>query len=101
MKTLLGIILAISAMASPAWSACGSQGVFVFSAQWCPACRATERFLSNYGIKYTRLETTANPQVQQFMVRTFGTKAIPVIVVDSDYLLGYDTKWLRDALCIG
>jgi glutaredoxin len=99
-KKLLLVIAALTMIATPVHANCGIRGVFVFSAYWCPACRATEQFLASYRVSYQRLEVTGNQQVQQFMREHFGTTAIPVVVVDGNHVLGYDAVWLREALCL-
>ncbi len=100
MKLMLVVIALLVASLGSAQAQCGGQGVYVFGAYWCPACRAVERYLNNYNIDHYKFEVTDNPQVQQFMRDRFGGTTIPVIVVDGDYRLGYDAEWLHDALCI-
>lgn len=100
MKTPLLVAALLLALAGPSHAQCGSRGVFVFSAHWCPACRATEHFLTRNGIEHHRFEITDNRQVQEFMRAHFGTTAIPVTVIDESYRVGYDVEWLQDALCI-
>jgi glutaredoxin len=101
MRLLLLVIAVLTmVLGGPANAQCGSQGVFVFGADWCPACRATEKFLAGNGVNYQRLEVTNNLPVQQFMREHFGSTAIPVVVIDGNVRLGYDPNWLRDALCI-
>jgi glutaredoxin len=100
MKMLLLVIAMLAAIVGPAHAQCGSNGVYVFGAYWCPACRTTEQFLTNYGIGHQRFEVTDNQQVQQFMREHFGGTTIPVVVVDGSFRLGYDAAWLQDVLCI-
>jgi glutaredoxin len=99
-QTSLLVAALLLALAGPSHAQCGSRGVFVFSAHWCPACRATEQFLARNGIQHRRFEITDNREVQQFMRENFGTTSIPVIVIDGSYQLGYDVQWLQGALCM-
>jgi glutaredoxin len=100
MKKALLVAAILTPLASPAHALCGDQGVFVFGAYWCPSCRAMETFLANYGIEHQRFEVTNNQEVQQFMHQNFGGTAIPVIIVDGNYKVGYDAQWLQGALCL-
>ena len=100
MKFLYLLTASLMAIAAPAHAQCGGQGIILFSAHWCPACRATEQFLANYDIEYIRYEVSGNQQVQQFMREQYGTIAIPVIVVDGIPKVGYSAAWLREALCL-
>jgi glutaredoxin len=100
MKVLLLVVALLAAIVSPARAQCGGTGVYLFSAHWCPACRQTERLLARFGVKHLRFEVTDNQEVQQFMREHFGATAIPVVVVDGNYRLGYDVAWLQDSLCL-
>jgi glutaredoxin len=100
MRLLLAAIALLAADLGSAHAECGNRGVFVFGANWCPACRAVERYLDNYGIEHHRFDVTGNHDVQQFMRERFGGTTIPVIVVDNQYRVGYDVEWLQQALCV-
>jgi glutaredoxin len=100
MKMLMMVIAALATFLGSANAECGSEGVYVFGAYWCPACRNMEQYLANYGISHQRLEVTDNQPVLQFMRDQFGTTTIPIIVVDGSYRIGYDPTWLQNALCI-
>ena len=99
MKSWL-MAVAVVAWVSPANAQCGSRGVYIFGAYWCPACRAVEGFLGNNNISYERIEVTGKPDVHRFMQAKFGTNSIPVVVIDHDYVVGFDIAWIRNALCI-
>ena len=94
------IAVTVAALISPANAQCGGRGVYIFGAHWCPACRAAEMLFANNNISYERIEVTGKPEVQRFMLEKFGTNSIPVVVIDSDYIIGYDANWIRNALCI-
>lgn len=100
MKTMLVALALLTGGFGRAHAQCGADGVFVFGAEWCPACRALERHLNAYDVAYHKFEVTNNRQVQQFMRERFGGTAIPVVVVDGDYRFGYDAGWLEQALCL-
>jgi glutaredoxin len=102
-RVALAVLLAMAALAGSGNSAearCGSQGVYVFSAHWCPACKSAEQFLRNNGVPYRRIETTGNRAAQNFMLQHFNTTAVPVIVVDGYAKVGYNADWLQSRLCL-
>jgi glutaredoxin len=99
MKLPLMVIALLAGSLGSARAECGNEGVYVFGAYWCPACRAVERYLDRYNIEHHRFEVTDNHQVQEFMRARFGGTTIPVVVVDSDYRIGFDVTWLQGALC--
>lgn len=97
--SLLGALL-VALMTSRALASCGSDGIVIFGAYWCPACKLSEDFLDRRGISYDFIETTGRPDVQQLMNEHFGTTEIPIIIVDQHYKVGYDPNWLRSSLCL-
>ena len=84
----------------PAHAQCGKHRVQIYSAHWCSICRTTEQFLASQKIKYQRVEVIGNRQVQKFMRKEFGMIAVPVVVIDGRHRFGYDSGWIRNALCI-
>jgi glutaredoxin len=87
-------------LSSRANALCGDEGIVIFGAYWCPACKLAENFLSRRGIPYDFIETTGRYGVQSLMAERFGTTAIPVVIVDQDYKIGYDPIWLKRSLCL-
>ncbi len=90
---------AILAAPSAAEARCGS-AVTLYAAYWCPYCKKTERFFSDHGVRYERVEISDNPLAQRAMRTRFGTTAVPVVVVDGKHVVGFDERWLRRALCL-
>jgi glutaredoxin len=100
MKQFIFAMAALATIIDPAHASCGSGGVFLFKAYWCPVCRVVEQFFASYGVTYRQIEVTDNAPAQEFMREHFGSTAIPVVVVDGNVNVGYNAEWLKDALCI-
>jgi glutaredoxin len=100
MKPLLLSLALLLAAVNPTAAQCGRQSIFLFSASWCTACKEVEKLLTRHRIGYQRLEVTGKNQVQSFMRENFGTLAVPVVIVDGEFYVGYNAIWLRDRLCL-
>ena len=101
--SILGLAAAIGlAILTPtnAFAACGGGGVYVFETSWCPYCLKVKQMLSRNGISYKTINITNNYRARAFMVEKFNTTAVPVTVVDDDYVLGFNEGRLRQLLCL-
>jgi len=99
---VLGIASAMAAAGLPqtANATCGTKGVYVFSAYWCPHCKHVQAMLARHGIAYQTIETTGNTRARALMAQHFNTIAIPVTVVDDSYVIGLNEVRLKQLLCI-
>jgi glutaredoxin len=99
----LGIVTAITVLGlgpTRAGAACGSQGVYVFDAHWCPSCKQVKQMLARYNIRYQSIDTTSNPRARAFMAKHFNTTMIPVTVIDDSFVIGFNHPRLRELLCL-
>jgi glutaredoxin 3 len=97
---LLAGLASIFLSAAPAEARCGSKGVVLYDAYWCPYCKQVKDLFARHGVRYRRIETTRNQQAQAEMMRRFGTVTVPVIVVDGTAVIGFDESRLRQLLCL-
>ena len=63
--------------------------VKVYSAKWCPDCRAAKRFLETHGIAYTEVDLDADHAASDEVVRHVGKRAIPQLVIDGEWFQPY------------
>ena len=99
-RFLIAAVLALLVTAEASAQQCGRQGVFVFGADWCAPCHAVAHFLDVNHVPYKQIDVTNNERVAQFMKAKFGGGTIPVVVVDSNYHVGFNPTWMRNALCL-
>lgn len=71
----------------------------VYSASWCPACRAAKRWLDQNGYQYTDYDIDHDAAARG-RLRTLNPRgSIPVIVVDRDRtFVGFDPNALENAI---
>jgi len=63
--------------------------VTLYSAPWCPDCRAARRFLDQHRIAYTDINIEASPEAAQEVIRQTGKRAIPQFVIDGEWVQPY------------
>jgi mycoredoxin len=63
--------------------------VTVYSAIWCPDCRAAKRFLDEHKIPYTNIDIENTPGAAEEVIRRTGKRAIPQFVIDGEWVQPY------------
>ncbi len=66
-----------------------SMQLIVYSAWWCPDCRAAKAFLKKHNIPYTEIDIETTPGAAQEVVRHAGKRAIPQFVIDGRWVQPY------------
>jgi mycoredoxin len=74
--------------------------VTVYSAFWCPDCRAAKRFLDQHKIPYTDIDIETTPGAAEEVIRRTGKRAIPQFVIDGEWVQPYraDEGFLYDEM---
>ncbi|PKG32583.1 Uxx-star family glutaredoxin-like (seleno)protein [Methanoregula sp.] len=70
--------------------------VTVYSTRNCPYCRMAKAFLDKYGVPYESIDVGADPGQAQKMIEISGQRGVPVIVVDSEVIVGFDAGRLTE-----
>ena len=63
--------------------------LLVYSAFWCPDCRAAKRFLEKNNIPYTEIDIEKTPGAAEEVIRNTGKRAIPQFVIDGKWVQPY------------
>ena len=63
--------------------------VTVYSAPWCPDCRAAKRFLTQHNIPFTDIDIESTPGAADEVVKRTGKRAIPQFVIDGEWVQPY------------
>ena len=69
--------------------------VTVYSTKNCPYCRMAKAFLDKQGVAYTAIDVGADAVAAQKMIDLSGQRGVPVITVDDDVIVGYDSERLN------
>jgi len=63
--------------------------LILYSAWWCPDCRAAKQFLDKHRIPYTEIDIETTPGAAQEVVRRTGKRAVPQFVIDGRWMQPY------------
>ncbi|MFH8080485.1 MAG: glutaredoxin family protein [Candidatus Aenigmatarchaeota archaeon] len=74
--------------------------VVLYSAEWCPWCQMTKKFLKEHNIKFREVNVDKDPEGAMEMIEKTGQMGVPVTIVDGKVIIGYDVKKLKEALNI-
>ncbi|MCS7134902.1 MAG: glutaredoxin family protein [Candidatus Aenigmarchaeota archaeon] len=72
--------------------------VILYSAEWCPWCQMTKKFLIENKIKFKEVNVDKSPEAVVELIEKTGQMGIPVTVVDGKPIIGYDVQKLKEAL---
>ena len=72
--------------------------VKVYSTPTCPWCKKVKDFLQNNGIAYTDLNVADDKTAREEMVAVTHQMAVPTIVINGEYVIGYNEKELKEKL---
>ena len=70
--------------------------VTVYSTQNCPYCRLAKAFLDRYGVEYRSIDVGVDRKAAKEMVERSGQYGVPVITVDDEVIVGFDTSRLKE-----
>jgi len=72
------------------------QQVTVFSTKNCPYCRMVKAFLDRNHVPYTNLDVGEDREAAERMVALSGQRGVPVITVNSEVIIGFDSQRLNE-----
>ena len=70
--------------------------VTVYSTQNCPYCRLAKAFLDRYGVEYRSIDVGIDRKAAKEMVERSGQYGVPVITVDDEIIVGFDSNRLKE-----
>ena len=71
------------------------RNVTVYSTQNCPYCRMAKTFLEKHGVPYTAIDVGTDHEAAKKMIELSGQRGVPVITVDNEVIVGFDTDRLN------
>ncbi|NMB78676.1 MAG: FAD-dependent oxidoreductase [Methanomicrobiales archaeon] len=69
--------------------------VVVYSTQNCPYCRMAKAFLDKYKVPYESIDVGADIEAAKKMIDLSGQRGVPVITVDDEVIVGFDSQRLN------
>ena len=70
--------------------------ISVYSTKNCPYCRMAKAFLDKHGIPYESIDVGADSDAAEKMIELSGQRGVPVIVVDDEVIVGFDSQRLNE-----
>ena len=70
--------------------------VTVYSTQNCPYCRMAKAFLEKHNVPYESLDLGNDTEAAQKMIELSGQRGVPVIMVDDEVIVGFDSERLNE-----
>ncbi|MFQ5795627.1 MAG: glutaredoxin family protein [Candidatus Bipolaricaulia bacterium] len=64
--------------------------VKIYTTPTCSYCKQAKAYMAKKGIQYTEYDVTKDQEALQEMVRISGARAVPVIVVCEQIMVGFD-----------
>ena len=72
--------------------------VKIFSTPTCPWCKRAKQFLDSNGVKYLDLNVAEDKAAREEMINKKHQMAVPTILIDADFVIGYNEKALKEKL---
>ena len=72
--------------------------VTVYSTKNCPYCRMAKAFLDKHNVPYESIDVGENTDAAKKMIDLSGQRGVPVILVDDEVIVGFDSQKLNRAL---
>jgi mycoredoxin len=73
------------------------EDVILYATQWCGYCKKTRAFLSSKGIDYVEYDIE-NSAIGRQQYDSLNGNGVPLLVVKSEIIRGYDTQAIMNAL---
>jgi alkyl hydroperoxide reductase subunit F len=70
--------------------------VTVYSTQGCQYCRMAKAFLDKHGVPYESIDVGSDQAAAEKMIELSGQRGVPVIVVDDEVIVGFDSQRLNE-----
>ncbi len=74
--------------------------VTIYSTPTCHFCKAAKDFFTEKGVAFTNFDVSTDAVKREEMIKMTGQLGVPVIVVGSDVMVGFDRDRLADKLGI-
>jgi glutaredoxin-like YruB-family protein len=72
--------------------------VKVFSTPTCPYCKMAKDYLTKKGVAFENVDVSADATGRDEMMKKSGQMGVPVIMVDSEVIIGFDMERLEGLL---
>ncbi len=68
--------------------------IVIYSTPTCPYCKRVKDYITRKGISYTERNVAADRAAAKEMIKKSGQMGVPVILIDSEVLIGFNQTQL-------
>lgn len=72
--------------------------VKVYSTSFCPYCKMAKEFLKDKKIPFEEVNVQENPEAAKQMIEKSGQAGVPVIEIDGQMVIGFNTEQIKKLL---
>ena len=72
--------------------------VRVFSTSFCPYCKMAKEFLKDRKIPFEEVNVQEDPEAARQMIEKSGQAGVPVIEIDGQMVIGFNTDQIKKLL---
>lgn len=72
--------------------------VRIYSTPMCPFCKAAKQFFRENDVEYEELNVAESDEARDEMIKKSGQMSVPVIDIDGDIIIGFNTEKLKHSL---
>jgi len=74
--------------------------VVIYTTSSCPWCKRTKAFYKEHKVSFTEKNVEKDPKFAQEMIKKSGQQGVPVSIIGSEIIVGFDEGKLKKALKI-
>ncbi|HOI60144.1 MAG TPA: glutaredoxin domain-containing protein [Candidatus Pacearchaeota archaeon] len=72
--------------------------VKVYTTPICPYCMTLKKFLKDNNVEFEEIDASASEETQNLIVEKTGKMNVPVIVINDEWMQGFNREKLNDLL---
>lgn len=72
--------------------------VTVYTTPICPYCVTLKKFLKDNNVEIEEIDASSSEEVQDMLIEKTGKMSVPVVVVNDEWIQGFDRAKLTELL---
>jgi len=68
----------------------------IYSTPTCIYCKKAKELLEKNNIAFTEVNVVQDQETLDEFIKKTGQKAVPVIEIDGEFMIGYNEEWLKN-----
>lgn len=72
--------------------------VKVYTTAMCPYCFTLKKFLTEKNVEFEEIDASSDEELQDLIAEKTGKMTVPVIVIDDEWIQGFDREKIIELL---